>query len=251
MRCRKVIKDKNTGSYNVVMFGSSGLIKPDIIKIKHNITENGDYNIIENGINFSICKKLVDPAYDPDTNIITDINYSESNITITNITDDDFDIEFKENPFNNNSSDKNYLTSIIIEFYSNSNLNKPYTYTYLDLNSNSLKYTIQIKKRANFYDENTHTSYAMKQEAVESSLLQRLSVIKSELWYHINYGLPLLDKINNKGIYDSVIIDIILSNPDVKNITNFNSKVDNHKYYFSAKIVTIFNEDIELSNNIG
>ncbi len=90
-------------------------------------------------------------------------------------------------------------------------------------------------------------NYAKDQHGVATSLIARLSVIKGELWYKASYGLPLMDKIKNKGIYDSIIINIINSHPDVKNITYFNSSVENHKYHFNFIVNTIYSEEVEIN----
>jgi len=95
-------------------------------------------------------------------------------------------------------------------------------------------------------DEN----YAVQQENVACSLIQRLSVIKGELWYLINYGLPILDKVRNRQIMDSVIINIILNHPEVKNIIYFTSEIKDHVYIYSSRISTIYNQDIEINSAI-
>lgn len=90
-------------------------------------------------------------------------------------------------------------------------------------------------------------NYAKEQHGVACSLIQRLSVIKGELWYKSSYGLPLMDKIKNKGIYDSIIINIINSHPDVRRIEYFNSSVENHSYVFNFIVNTIYNENVEIT----
>ena len=93
-------------------------------------------------------------------------------------------------------------------------------------------------------------NYSEKQEAVRNSLIQRLSVIKGELWYKASYGLPLMDNIKNKGIYDSVIINIIMEHPDVRSIVYFNSEIVDHKYTFDFVVDSIYNEDVSISYEI-
>lgn len=90
-------------------------------------------------------------------------------------------------------------------------------------------------------------NYVGEQHGVAVSLIQRLSIIKGELWYKASYGLPLLDKIKNKGIYDSIIINIINSHPDVENIVYYNSKIENHSYIFNFIVRTIYGEDVEIN----
>ena len=93
-------------------------------------------------------------------------------------------------------------------------------------------------------------NYVEDSEAVSVSLIQRLSVIKNELWYSINYGLPLLDKVRNKAIIDAAIIKIINGHEGVQNIIEYKSGVEqkNHTYYFTANIATIYNQNISISS---
>lgn len=128
------------------------------------------------------------------------------------------------------------------------NFNKARNF-YLTITTNqNLKFTFRIK----YLTQSTikASNYSTLQEGVRDSLIARLSVIKGELWYRSSYGLPLLDKIKSKGIYDSIIVDYILSHPDVVNLESFNSKIDGHTYSFDCVINTIYNEKITLSNKL-
>lgn len=95
-------------------------------------------------------------------------------------------------------------------------------------------------------------NYSSGSKGVRDSLIQRLSVIKGELWYKASYGLPLAEKIKNKGIYDSVIIAIITSHPDVKNIIEFESSISkaerSYKLRFSA--LTVYGDELEVRYSI-
>lgn len=93
-------------------------------------------------------------------------------------------------------------------------------------------------------------SYADEQTGVRASLIQRLSVLKGELWYECYYGLPLTDKVVNKAIIDANIINIIMSHPNVKNILSYSSSVSGRKYRFDFTVLTTFADetaDISLS----
>lgn len=94
-------------------------------------------------------------------------------------------------------------------------------------------------------------NYSINQEGVKDSLIQRLSVLKGELWYKYSYGLPLLDKIRNKGIYDAIVLDIITDHPDVTGISTFKSTLINHTYNFSFTATTIYNSDINTNITLG
>lgn len=87
-------------------------------------------------------------------------------------------------------------------------------------------------------------NYSEGNDGLCDSLTQRLSVIKGELWYSINYGIPLFDKVN-KGIMDATILDIINSHPDINTIKSFESIVENRNYKLEFMAISNFG-DIEL-----
>lgn len=91
-------------------------------------------------------------------------------------------------------------------------------------------------------------NYVTGQEGIAKSLTQWLAVIKGELWYSINYGLPLLDKIRNKAVYDAYIIETITSHPEVKTIKQFVSNVENNVYTYNCTIISIFDEEFNLNS---
>ena len=79
-------------------------------------------------------------------------------------------------------------------------------------------------------------NYVEDRAAIICSLIQRLSVIKNELWFAYNYGIPLTDKVKNKAIMDASVADIILKTNDVLSIDAFESEQIGHDYscYFIA-----------------
>lgn len=91
-------------------------------------------------------------------------------------------------------------------------------------------------------------NYVTGQEGVAKSLTQWLAVIKGELWYSINYGFPLTDKIRNKATYDAYTIQLISSHPEVDRITKYSSVVKNGVYTFSCTILSIFGEEFSISS---
>lgn len=108
---------------------------------------------------------------------------------------------------------------------------------------------------AKFYDNNVnrslygkddngkHDNYSKEQEAIKDSLMQRLSVIKGELWYNVSVGIPLFDKIKKKGVLDSYIVFEILKHPDVKEVLEFKSNVvNNHSYSCSCNVLSKYGE---------
>ena len=97
-------------------------------------------------------------------------------------------------------------------------------------------YGINNDGTAKFYNvNNKHDNISIEQEAVADSLTQRLSVIEGELWYSINEGLPLLERIKSKVELDASVTEIILGHPNVSSITSFESQLTNNHDY-SARI---------------
>lgn len=92
-------------------------------------------------------------------------------------------------------------------------------------------------------------NFVENEKAVAQSLKQKLSIIQGELWYHINYGLPLYNKIKSKGVFDTVILGIIEDHPSVKKIVSFESSITNHKYNFKFVANTIYNKEITLESS--
>ena len=81
-------------------------------------------------------------------------------------------------------------------------------------------------------------NFVDKQTAVASSLTQRLSIIRTELWYNMSYGLPLFEKVKSKVFMDSAVTDIIMSHPDVLRIEKFESHIKSRKYTCKSQIVS-------------
>lgn len=84
----------------------------------------------------------------------------------------------------------------------------------------------------------TGTSFAKDKEAVATSLTQRLSALQNELWYDVEHGLPLLNKVKAKVEIDIAIATIVENHPDVVNIESFTSSVENKQYYCDLVINT-------------
>lgn len=101
-----------------------------------------------------------------------------------------------------------------------------------------------IEYKAKFYNTNNkHDNYSKEQDGIIDSLMQRLSVLKYELWYDYNYGIPLLDKVRNKGTIDSTIIDIIMSHPDILTLVDYESEIlEGGEYSAYFVISTIYGQ---------
>lgn len=93
-----------------------------------------------------------------------------------------------------------------------------------------------------FNPSNIHDNYGTENVAVADSLTQRLNVLKNELWYNINYGLPLLEKNISKLAIDMSVASIIEQHPDVLDILSFESKVVGRQYFGEIVISTIYGE---------
>lgn len=93
------------------------------------------------------------------------------------------------------------------------------------------------------------SNYSTATDAVIDSLIQRLSIIKGELWYQVNYGLPITEKYKSKGIFDAIITDIISGHPGVKYIKSYSSTVEKSVYTFNSFIVSIYGDEFELKNS--
>lgn len=94
-------------------------------------------------------------------------------------------------------------------------------------------------------------NYAVDTDGVAASLTQRLSVIKGELWYQANFGLPLLEKQRGTTILDFVISDIITSHPGVASLDSFTSKIIGHTYYYNCSITSVFGDNLTITNNLA
>ena len=104
---------------------------------------------------------------------------------------------------------------------------------------------LPVDYKTEFYNPNDkHDNFSDKQQAVVDSLTQRLSVIRRELWYDINYGLPLLDKQKSKVSIDAFIGKTVLAHPDVDSIKQFESNIVGKKYVCSMTISTIYGDII-------
>lgn len=100
-----------------------------------------------------------------------------------------------------------------------------------------------ISIKSIFQNENDkHDNYATESEGVVNSLRERLSVLKNELWYDYENGMPLIDKIRSKAVIDAYIIQKILEHPDVINIDGFESEQIKHEYSCYMIINTIYGQ---------
>lgn len=103
-------------------------------------------------------------------------------------------------------------------------------------------YGINADGTAKFYNTaNKHDNFGENQESVADSLTQRLSIIREELWYAIQYGLPLLSN-SNRMQMDFSVTEIIEEHPDVVSIEEFNSAINGTDYSAFVRVLTSFGE---------
>lgn len=220
MKCRSLYRDDIKQNYNLVFFKSKGLKLPFALYIQINndnpeevVCNESSTDQLTDGISYEFVSKSSD---------------SYLKIIATNTSSSvDINLYFAKNK----TSQKMPFLSFGIE----AGVSKEYMFEFK-------KFAISIPAEKN---------YAGLQEGTAYSLIQRLSVLKNELWWQVNYGIPLLEKVKNKNIFDSVIINIILNHPDVTNILYLNSFIKENQYYFEVKVSTIYSEDILLSNTIS
>ena len=85
-------------------------------------------------------------------------------------------------------------------------------------------------------------SFVYQQDAIVSDLTQKLSILKSELWYKVNYGLPIFEKVKSKSVIDANLLSIISSHPKVISISKFESQVINREYKCKVTIVSEYGQ---------
>lgn len=262
MRTRNVIKNED-GTYNIVWFGSVGVTKQDEIVEEVAVYSITRENFLCNEFPIAVCgitSVTYDDAENPSyiTSITIKSTYKRSKNQIANFKVDGIgSIKYLFQEVDENDTVVSNLFSGYID--NNIDINMAFTMsdtnyilltlseldgTNTKINELSLQYLPKagLKIGANNYIINN-------QEMVAKSLIPRLSILKNELYYNLNYGLSLLDKIRDKAIIDMEIIDIINNHPAVVKINNFNSNINNktRTYAFTADILTVYNESTTIS----
>ena len=85
-------------------------------------------------------------------------------------------------------------------------------------------------------------SYDIFQLGICSDLVQRLSVLKGELWYSSEYGLPITDKVKTKMMLDMYVADTVMAHPDVIDVKNLTSTTDKGTYSCTMTVETIYGD---------
>lgn len=87
---------------------------------------------------------------------------------------------------------------------------------------------------------NKHDNFVSQKEYVRDALIQKLSVIRHELWYAYTYGMPLTDNDVAKVTIDNFVMTTIQSHQYVLEIVGFESKIINHTYSCDVQFTTTF-----------
>lgn len=104
-----------------------------------------------------------------------------------------------------------------------------------------LRHSKFIDKNAELSTKANCATYAKDAEAVRQYLLQHLAVMKHELWYNYEYGLPILQTGVTKAMIDAEVAMIISECPHVEHIEEFESHIDdNHQYHLTFSIMTSY-----------
>lgn len=91
--------------------------------------------------------------------------------------------------------------------------------------------------------DDKHDNFAEGNTWVRDSLIQRLSVIKHELWYNYTYGMPLVEDGTAKVTIDAFVMETVQSHQDVIEITSFSSSISGHEYSCTINFSTRFGND--------
>lgn len=205
---RRIYTDPLTGNRSYVWFKSANNKKENICKLKF---LNNSNEWVFNGKLQSDSDNLTIYNDDNNNQLIIDSAHK-----IINYNDDEFTIDMVDNKrliiyahANNNNDNNKILVQVEDEF---------------------------IKFDDNFNDYNINN--------VKDSLISKLSILKGELWYKSNYGLPLLEKTKIKSIIDVAVLDIINDQQEIKSVISFDSRVNNHNYILNFSLATIYSNEL-------
>lgn len=245
MKCRKLLRNEETGSYDISFFNSVGLGK-----LKN-------YYLIEDT---ELTKKII-----PSGNNLPsgdNIKYDELYQRTNQKGEEEYYIygnTWIKVTIEPSNSDK--LVNVVVEsdgkyfkMFNKATIESQTDFDTLIKNNDLYEmvyddlYSIRLSKTKDVCPYNSKkptsdssSSYAANSsEMVANDLISKLSVIKGELWYNRLYGLPLLDKVRNKSFLDAEVLKIIRNQEGVESITSFESNVDNHVYNVKVSIKTIY-----------
>lgn len=283
MKARKLVKDSYSGKQNIVFFGSYGYYS-EMTFFDMYLTKQEQSNPLYIAEDLFISDNLFIRGYNTTyynysySNLYFKKEQEEQFITITTTYQQTFNWLIQFNAFDKNEN-KNILIQKLgigreeckisidelIDEFGNYDMISNFSIAIIIESASPIldMFTIEypMRKAKLAYDKEKYTpknpytylesqqfNYSTGVKGVRDALIPRLSVIKGELWYKMSYGLPLMEKIKSKGIYDSIIVRYITDYSDVVNLEDFYSSLDNYKYVFNCNINTIYGEKINLSN---
>jgi len=88
----------------------------------------------------------------------------------------------------------------------------------------------------------TAINYVEEADAITSALRQKLSVIKGELWFNRSFGIPLIDKVKSKAIFDTYTMSIVNKQTGINNIKKFESTVERHDYHLNIELQSVYGD---------
>lgn len=240
MKCRKLVRASD-GHYDVCFFGYGSKNKDK--KVKLTLTNNEEEVIANN----------TDIYTSSLTTFISGITYYELNENGIYVETED--TEPNENKMYYIEDENNNKVLATEQFTSFDEKTAYYSSLSEYIDTSNILYNLYYKNDDDDLVEISkieNSDYAEGAEAVVYSLIQRLSVLKGELWYNKGYGLSLLEKVRNKNFIDGEIINIILSHPEVRSIINYESKISNDGgYRIKVQILTIYNTNEEIETSVG
>lgn len=89
-------------------------------------------------------------------------------------------------------------------------------------------------------------NYVVQQEYVKCALIQKLSIVKGELWFNQSFGLPLIDKAKTKSLFDVAVSKILANQKGILEVKSFKSIKEKFTYKTDLKLLTSFGE-LEMS----
>lgn len=270
MKARKLVKNETTKRHNIVFFGSYGYDVKDassellLDKVSSTPSDLFTQEVIDE-------LSIAGTIYYNFINLNLYYDELERFIKITNENSTSFKWVIQFNVFDDKNNKNLYIQKCgedpdegkitidsLIEEYKEYSIISNFILIILVENPTNDTFTIEFPQKSSklvytrkpnyTYTESQDVNYSTEQAGVRDSLIPRLSVIKGELWYKASYGLPLMDKIKSKGIYDSIIVRYITDHPDVTTLEEFGSTLAEHTYTFDSYINTIYGEKIYLSN---
>ena len=245
MRCRRYIEEN--GKRNIVNFGSYGLDFSGIklsceLKLQPKRQIDAINQIGKDDIEFSVLGRRVNDSWQvDDITLLLEITIGHVTGTSEFIVSTEILTNMIVFTFTDSHSVLEPMVVIVdIAFDGKDTLNKDFVLGDINRDFSGSGNLVIMGKAKRVIDERNEPNYAFKQEAVVMSLTQRLSIIKGELKHYMNVGFPLFDRKPSKAVFDSYTIRTILNHPDVIDLIEFKSAIENRVYVCNFTINTSY-----------